>query len=134
MQVITEPDAQTRTWIKDRLAPLVGLETNTEPPQQRRGVHRVATVPGRDRGAPDPTVLVIEDLHWADEAFVAFLEHLAERTAGCRCSSSSPPVPRSRSATLPGRPAAARPCSRCRRSPTRTRSPHHASLPEADPS
>ena len=29
-----------------------------------------------------PTVLVIEDLHWADEAFVAFLEHLAERTAG----------------------------------------------------
>ena len=27
-------------------------------------------------------MLVIEDLHWADDAFVAFLEHLAERTAG----------------------------------------------------
>jgi tetratricopeptide (TPR) repeat protein len=25
---------------------------------------------------------VIEDLHWADDAFVAFLEHLTERTAG----------------------------------------------------
>ena len=27
-------------------------------------------------------MLVIEDLHWADDAFVAFLEHLTERTAG----------------------------------------------------
>ena len=37
--------------------------------------------PRTDRGS-GPTVLVIEDLHWADEAFVSFLEHLAERTAG----------------------------------------------------
>ena len=31
---LTDPDEQTRTWIKDRLAPLVGLETDTEPPQR----------------------------------------------------------------------------------------------------
>ena len=80
-QVLTEPDPQTRTWIKDRLAPLVGLETTTEPPQQeeaftawRRFLEQIA--------AAGPTVLVIEDLHWADDAFVAFLEHLTERTAG----------------------------------------------------
>jgi class 3 adenylate cyclase/tetratricopeptide (TPR) repeat protein len=80
-QTLTEPDKQTRTWIKDRLAPLVGLETTTEPPQRdeaftawRRFLEQMA--------ATGPTVLVIEDLHWADEAFVAFLEHLAERTAG----------------------------------------------------
>jgi class 3 adenylate cyclase len=80
-QVLTESDEQTRTWIKDRIGPLVGLETTTEPPQRdeaftawRRFLEEIA-------GA-GPTVLVIEDLHWADEAFVAFLEHLTERTAG----------------------------------------------------
>ena len=80
-QVLTEPDKQTRTWIKDRLAPLVGMETSTEPPQRdeaftawRRFLEQIA--------GTGPTVLVIEDLHWADAAFVAFLEHLAERTAG----------------------------------------------------
>ena len=78
---ITEPDPQTRAWIKDRLAPLVGLETATEAPQReeaftawRRFLEQMA-----DAG---PTVLVIEDLHWADEAFVAFLGHLSDRTAG----------------------------------------------------
>ena len=80
-QAITEPDPQTKGWIKDRLAPLVGLETTTEPPQQeeaftawRRFLEQIAAI--------GPTVLVIEDLHWADDAFVAFLEHLTERTAG----------------------------------------------------
>ncbi len=29
-----------------------------------------------------PTVLVFEDLHWADEALLAFLEHLADRAEG----------------------------------------------------
>ena len=78
---ITEPDAQTKSWIKDRLAPLVGLETDTEAPQReeaftawRRFLEQMAS--------SGPTVLVIEDLHWADAAFVAFLEHLSERTAG----------------------------------------------------
>jgi class 3 adenylate cyclase/tetratricopeptide (TPR) repeat protein len=79
--VLLEPDEQSRMWIKDRLAPIVGMETVTEPPQReeaftawRRFLEQIASA--------RPTVLVIEDLHWADEAFVAFLEHLAERTAG----------------------------------------------------
>ena len=29
-----------------------------------------------------PTVVVFEDLHWADEAMLAFLEHLADRAEG----------------------------------------------------
>ena len=80
-QSLTELDEQTRIWIKDRLAPIVGLETTTEPPQQeeaftawRRFLEEIA--------ASGPTVLVVEDLHWADDAFVSFLEHLTERTAG----------------------------------------------------
>jgi class 3 adenylate cyclase/tetratricopeptide (TPR) repeat protein len=80
-RTITGADPQTREWIKDRLAPLVGLETSTEPPQReeaftawRRFLEQIA--------GTGPAVLVVEDLHWADEAFVAFLGHLAERTAG----------------------------------------------------
>ncbi len=80
-QVLTEPDEQTRTWIKDRLAPLVGLETTTEPPQREEAFTAWRRFLEQIAGA-GPTVLVIEDLHWADEAFVAFLEHLTERTAG----------------------------------------------------
>ena len=30
----------------------------------------------------EPTVLVFEDLHWADDALLAFLEHLADRAEG----------------------------------------------------
>ena len=78
---VTEPDAQTKAWISDRLAPLVGLQTFTVAPEQaeaftawRRFLESLATA--------GPAVLVVEDLHWADPGFVAFLEHLAERTAG----------------------------------------------------
>ena len=80
-RVVTEPDPQTKAWIIDRLAPLVGLETDTSPPQQeeaftawRRFLESLA--------AAGPTVLVVEDLHWADPGFVAFLSYLSERTAG----------------------------------------------------
>jgi class 3 adenylate cyclase/tetratricopeptide (TPR) repeat protein len=79
--VLAEPDLQSRVWIKDRLAPLVGLETSTAPPERdevfaawRRFLEQIA-------GA-GPAVFVIEDLHWADEALVAFLQQLVERTAG----------------------------------------------------
>ena len=80
-RAIVEEDPQTKAWIVDRLAPLVGLETTIAAPEQteaftawRRFLESLAT--------QGPTVLVIEDLHWADPGFVAFLEHLAERSAG----------------------------------------------------
>ena len=79
--VLTEPDASLRAWIKDRIAPLVGLQVTTEPPQQeeaftawRRFLEGMA--------AAGPTVLIVEDLHWADDALVSFLGHLAANTAG----------------------------------------------------
>ena len=68
--VIAERDPQIKTWLKDRLAPLVGLATGDRaPPQQDEAVHRLAGVPGGDRRVKGPTVLVIEDLHWADDGF-----------------------------------------------------------------
>ncbi len=79
--VLVEPDPSMRTWMKERLAPLVGLESTTQPPVQeeaftawRRFLEQVA------QGGP--TVLVVEDLHWADDTLVAFLGHLADRAAG----------------------------------------------------
>jgi class 3 adenylate cyclase/tetratricopeptide (TPR) repeat protein len=68
-------DEQDRMWLKQRLAPLVGA--GGEPAAQeesftawRRFLEGLA--------ASSPTVLVFEDLHWADDAMLAFLEHLAE--------------------------------------------------------
>ena len=81
-QALAEPDDQTRRL--DQGPPRSARRAwrpTTEPPQRDE-----ASPPGdgssRRSHQPDPTVLVVEDLHWADEAFVAFLEHLAERTAG----------------------------------------------------
>jgi tetratricopeptide (TPR) repeat protein len=66
-------------WLKARLAPLVGA--GGEPASQeesftawRRLLESWAA--GRE------TVLVFEDLHWADAALLAFLEHLADWAQG----------------------------------------------------
>jgi class 3 adenylate cyclase/tetratricopeptide (TPR) repeat protein len=71
-----EPD---RAWLKARLAPLVGA--GGEPAAQeesftawRRFLEGLA--------AQNPTVLVVEDLHWADQPMLAFLEHLADWSTG----------------------------------------------------
>jgi DNA-binding CsgD family transcriptional regulator len=44
--------------------------------------HPIATALLRDLAAPAPTVLVIEDLHWADEATLGVLGLLARRIGG----------------------------------------------------
>jgi class 3 adenylate cyclase/tetratricopeptide (TPR) repeat protein len=66
-------------WLRARLAPLVG--TGGEPVSQeesftawRRFLELLAA--GRE------TVLVFEDLHWADAALLSFLEHLADWAEG----------------------------------------------------
>jgi class 3 adenylate cyclase/tetratricopeptide (TPR) repeat protein len=68
-----------REWLLARLAPLVGA--TAEPADQeecftawRRFLESLA--------ADHPTVLVFEDLHWADEALLSFLEHLADWSQG----------------------------------------------------
>ena len=42
--------------------------------------------------AERPTVLVFEDLHWADEAMLAFLEELVERSAAVPLLVLAPPA------------------------------------------
>jgi class 3 adenylate cyclase/tetratricopeptide (TPR) repeat protein len=70
-------DAAEREWLKARLAPLAGLASAGEAPvgrgesfmAWRRFLQLVA--------AQSPLILVVEDLHWADDALLDFLEQLA---------------------------------------------------------
>jgi class 3 adenylate cyclase/tetratricopeptide (TPR) repeat protein len=66
-------------WLKARLSPLVGA--GTEPASQEESFtawRRVLEAWAEAR----ETVLVFEDLHWADAALLSFLENLAEWTEG----------------------------------------------------
>jgi class 3 adenylate cyclase/tetratricopeptide (TPR) repeat protein len=75
---LTEPAAPQRQWLRERLAPLVGLRTDSAPPPQEeafaawRRYLMSLTADGR------PMVILIEDLHWADPALVAFLIDLVD--------------------------------------------------------
>ena len=74
------PDGPERAWFRQRLLPLLGIEATSSAEREelftawRRFLEHIA----EER----PTVLVFEDLHWADDAMLAFLEHLADRAEG----------------------------------------------------
>ena len=72
-------DEQDSVWLKARLAPLVGVPSEVASQEEaftawRRFLEALA--------ATGPTVLVFEDLHWADDALLTFLEHLADWSEG----------------------------------------------------
>jgi predicted ATPase len=69
-----------RQWLLQRLAPLVGVEAAS--PGERQELFTAWRRFLEGLAAGRPTVLVFEDLHWADEALLAFLEHLAEWAEG----------------------------------------------------
>ncbi|MFI5282039.1 MAG: ATP-binding protein [Candidatus Dormibacterales bacterium] len=74
--------ADDSAWVERRLRPLVGLASDETShgareegfPAWRRYLEGIA-----ERG---PTVLVFEDLHWADDGLLDFLDELAELTTG----------------------------------------------------
>ena len=70
------PDAP---WLRQRLRPLVGLEA---PPAARE--ENFAAWRGflESLAESRPSVFIFEDLHWADDALLAFLEHLADYAEG----------------------------------------------------
>jgi class 3 adenylate cyclase/tetratricopeptide (TPR) repeat protein len=69
-------DASERDWLNASLAPLVGAgaapagEREESFTAWRRFIEGIAS--------ERPLVLVFEDLHWADDALVAFVEHLVD--------------------------------------------------------
>ncbi len=74
------PEGSEREWFRQRLLPLLGIDATSSAEREelftawRRFLEGIA----EER----PTVLVFEDLHWADEALLAFLEHLADLAEG----------------------------------------------------
>ncbi len=71
------PAGDDREWFHHRLLPLIGIGATSSADREElftawtRFVAHIA-----DRA---PTVLLFEDLHWADEAMLRFLEHLVDR-------------------------------------------------------
>jgi class 3 adenylate cyclase/tetratricopeptide (TPR) repeat protein len=75
-------DGQEAAWVTIHLRPLVGLESARELGSERQG----EAFAGWRRflealAEQSPTVLVVEDLHWADEVLLEFLDHLVDWAA-----------------------------------------------------
>jgi class 3 adenylate cyclase/tetratricopeptide (TPR) repeat protein len=74
------PVGPDREWLRQRLLPLLGLEASSTAEREelftawRRFLEALAE--------ESPSVFVFEDLHWADDAMLAFLEHLADWSEG----------------------------------------------------
>ena len=77
-QAISEEDAE-RAWLLARLAPLVGAPAEPSSQEESFAAWRRFC---EGLAAERTTVLVFEDLHWADPALLAFLEHLADWAEG----------------------------------------------------
>jgi class 3 adenylate cyclase/tetratricopeptide (TPR) repeat protein len=72
-------EGQERQWLLQRLAPLVGVEAA---PAERQELFTAWRRYLESLAGARPTVLVFEDLHWADEALLGFLEYLVEWSQG----------------------------------------------------
>jgi class 3 adenylate cyclase/tetratricopeptide (TPR) repeat protein len=74
------PESDDRPWLRARLLPLLGLDAGEAAARAelftawRRFLESIAE--------SHPLVLVVEDVHWADEAMLAFIEHLADWAHG----------------------------------------------------
>jgi class 3 adenylate cyclase/tetratricopeptide (TPR) repeat protein len=76
------PDEQERTWIERHLRPLVGLggdETSGDRRGEAFAAWRRFLEAVADSG---PTVLVFEDLHWADDGLLDFVDSLVDWVSG----------------------------------------------------
>jgi class 3 adenylate cyclase/tetratricopeptide (TPR) repeat protein len=72
------PEASDRGWLAQRVRALLGLEATEASRQENfaawmRFFEHLANA--------EPSVLVFEDLHWADDALLAFIEHLTVHLA-----------------------------------------------------
>ncbi|HEU4355082.1 MAG TPA: adenylate/guanylate cyclase domain-containing protein [Actinomycetota bacterium] len=80
LEGVVAPEEPERQWVLQRLAPLVGLEAASSAERQelftawRRFLEGLA--------AARASVFVFEDLHWADDALLQFLEYLADWSEG----------------------------------------------------
>ncbi|MGZ4139995.1 MAG: adenylate/guanylate cyclase domain-containing protein, partial [Actinomycetota bacterium] len=75
-------DEIERDWVRSRLAPLVGaaleIDTTVERTESFTAWRRFLEALSAHRA----TILVFEDLHWADAAMLEFIEHLVDWATG----------------------------------------------------
>jgi class 3 adenylate cyclase/tetratricopeptide (TPR) repeat protein len=71
--LVGTPDAD---WVRGHLAPLVGLAALAESSSEERFAAWRAYMEAL--AGKRPLILVVEDLHWADSAMLAFLDYLTE--------------------------------------------------------
>src|SRR5262249_31438489 len=74
-------DAERSGWLAARLRPLAGARAVGEQPAPG-GVVSARSPVLESIAASGPCVLVLEDMHWADPAMVAFCQHLLEWVSG----------------------------------------------------
>jgi class 3 adenylate cyclase len=72
----SHPDAP---WLRQRLRPLVGLEAPQADKEEKQAAWRTFLESLAER---NPTVIVLEDLHWADQALLEFVDHVVEYASG----------------------------------------------------
>jgi DNA-binding SARP family transcriptional activator len=76
-----EPDAGRRPWLERGLRALIGIEHSPSSADREQ-----AFAPWRQfleaLAGRAPTIVAFEDIHWADEAFLGFLDHLVSRASG----------------------------------------------------
>ena len=70
------PDAQERRWVEPRLSHLLGLEEGT--PGDQENLFSAWRILFERLAEQAPTVLVFEDMQWADAGLLDFLEYVLE--------------------------------------------------------
>jgi class 3 adenylate cyclase/tetratricopeptide (TPR) repeat protein len=73
------PSSDQEAWLRERMLPLIGLESGTSVAREESFAAWLAFI--QNMAAAGPLVLVVEDLHWADDSLLAFLEHVAAEGA-----------------------------------------------------
>jgi len=75
-----EPDDNRRSWLARSIAPLAGLGDDTAARDREHGsaawrqwIESIA--------AERPLVIVFEDIHWADDALLTFIDHVVDHAA-----------------------------------------------------
>ena len=79
LEAAISDEGPERAWLLARLAPLVGAPAEPASQEESFAAWRRFC---EGLAAERTTVLVFEDLHWADPALLAFLEHFAEWAEG----------------------------------------------------
>ena len=79
LDAVISNDEPERAWLRQRLMPLVGAGGEAAAHDELFAAWRQFF---EGLAAERPTVMVFEDVHWADNAMLSFLEHLADWSDG----------------------------------------------------